>query len=184
MASFSVGTDELTVAGTIGDTPPGYERMIERALLHDDFGSSGEGTLLVVTVERASEHWPPLVVTQRFYPGPEAGFQPGAFLVSEENVLFVGAGTRIVAYDVLAPRRLWVDEANTGFWCWKRHGDVVIMSAELEMAAWDTHARKLWTTFVEPPWDYRVVEGLVHLDVMGTKSMFPVATGPQREAAG
>jgi len=52
------------------------------------------------------------------------------------------------------------------------------MSAELEMAAWDTRARKLWSTFVEPPWDYQVDGGLVHLDVMGTRSDLPIASGP------
>lgn len=106
MASFRFGTDELSVAVTIGDVPPGYETIVERALLHDDLGSSGEGTSLVVTVECASETWPRLVVAQRFSPGPEAGFQPGAFLVLEERLLLLGAGTRIVACDLSEPRRL------------------------------------------------------------------------------
>jgi hypothetical protein len=55
------------------------------------------------------------------------------------------------------------------------------MAAELELAAWDTDGRKRWTTFVEPPWEFEVVEGIIRLDVMGRKSEFPVATGPVRE---
>jgi hypothetical protein len=52
------------------------------------------------------------------------------------------------------------------------------MSAELELAAWDVHGRKLWTTFVEPPWGYRVEGGRVRLDVMGRGSSFDLTAGP------
>jgi hypothetical protein len=31
----------------------------------------------------------------------------------------------------------------------------------------------------EPPWEYRVEDGTVHLDVMGDKSAFPLAAGPR-----
>jgi hypothetical protein len=46
------------------------------------------------------------------------------------------------------------------------------------MAAWDTSGRQLWATFVEPPWSYDVVEGVVHLDVMAYQASFPVESGP------
>lgn len=58
------------------------------------------------------------------------------------------------------------------------------MAAELELAAWDIRARKLWTTFVEPPWDYAVRDGIVHLDVMGSESTFALATGPTSVRSG
>jgi len=58
------------------------------------------------------------------------------------------------------------------------------MAAELEFAAWDAHARKLWTTFVEPPWSYDVADGSVELDVMGTKSKFSITSGPPPSRAG
>jgi hypothetical protein len=61
---------------------------------------------------------------------------------------------------------------------WHRFGDYVLMSAELELAAWDIQGKKLWTTFVEPPWEYSVVGGRVHLDVMGNESVFSIAEGP------
>ncbi len=56
---------------------------------------------------------------------------------------------------------------------------MVVMSAEPEIAAWDVHGRKLWTTFVEPPWDHTVRDGVLHLDVMGTESSFPLIGGPR-----
>lgn len=90
----------------------------------------------------------------------------------------VGAGHRLLAYDLDAPRRLWEDEANCGFWGWERHGQFVVMSAELELAAWDIHGNKKWSTYVEPPWYYPVVDGEVHLDVMGGKISFPLDVGP------
>jgi hypothetical protein len=81
-ATFRVGSDEYTVSGTIGEWPTAYSAMLAHASLHDDFGVKGaDGTPLVVTVERASERWPYLVVSQRFEPGPEGGFHPGAILL-------------------------------------------------------------------------------------------------------
>ena len=162
----------------MNDSPVAHASLVEHALLHEDFGLNDDGMLLVVTAGRARSEWPVVVVSQRFSPGPEAGFQPGALLVPEYSTLFIGAGTRILAYDLDAPRRLWVDEADTGFWGWKRHGDLVIVSAELELAAWDLRGTKLWTTFVEPPWTYDVIDGELRLDVMGKLSNFPAHCGP------
>jgi hypothetical protein len=66
-----------------------------------------------------------------------------------------------------------------GFFKWMQHGKFVLMSAELELAAWDSFGRKLWSTYAEPPWDYQVQEHRVQLDVMGIKSEFDLAKGPQ-----
>jgi hypothetical protein len=58
-------------------------------------------------------------------------------------------------------------------------GDVVFMSAELELAAWSTNGEKLWTMFVEPPWSYEVTDSdEVRLDVMGTITTFDKRQGP------
>jgi hypothetical protein len=84
----------------------------------------------------------------------------------------------LLAYDLRHVRRIWEDEADTGFWGWGRHGDVILMSAELEFAAWDLHGAKLWSTFVEPPWSYEFREGRIELDVMGEKSSFDLNAGP------
>lgn len=58
------------------------------------------------------------------------------------------------------------------------------MAAEIELAAWDLQGRKPWTTFVEPPWDYQVEDGRVHLDVMGMLSDFDLVQGsaPSRQS--
>jgi hypothetical protein len=111
--------------------------------------------------------WPELVVSQRFSPGAEAGFHPGILLVPETKLLLVGAGGRLLAYDLSRFALLWEDVADTGFWGWCRHRDVIVMSAELELAAWDLAGKKLWSTFVEPPWNYSVEEMALKLDVMG-----------------
>lgn len=51
-------------------------------------------------------------------------------------MLFLGVGERILAYDLNGPTRLWEDTADTGLLGWARHGAFVVMSAELELAAW------------------------------------------------
>jgi hypothetical protein len=45
-----------------------------------------------------SEDWPFLVIAQRYH--PEASVQPSALLIPETYRLFVGAGTRLLAYDL------------------------------------------------------------------------------------
>ena len=60
----------------------------------------------------------------------------------------------------------------------RRHDDTIVMSAELELAAWDLLGRKLWTTYVEPPWEYSVSGSTLNLDVMGVKSHFNMIAGP------
>lgn len=183
--TFTVGAAEYAVSGDVGALPTAYNAIVEHATLHDDFGmKDANGTALVISVQRAAANWPELVVSQRFEPGPEAGFFPGALLIPENHILFIGAGTRLLAYDLLGIRRLWEDAADIGFWGWKRHGDVVLMSAELEFAAWDLRGKKMWTTCVEPPWDYEVRDGSVELDVIGKKSSFDMKAGPVASGRG
>ena len=123
--------------------------------------------------------WPFLVVVQQYNPSSSAGIRPGVVIVLETSILMIGAGERLLAYDLDAPRRLWQDKAELGFWGWERHGQLVVMSAELELAAWDVHGNKKWSTYVEPPWTYPVERREVRLDVMGVKTSFPLEVGPQ-----
>lgn len=177
--TIRAGCAEYTVSMTVGAPPAGYPAFLTHARLHDDFRAHGTGgTPLAIAVERTPSRWPDLLVSLRFEPGPSAGFHPGVFLVPETDLLFMGAGTRLLAYELRTPRRLWEDAAEAGFWGWRRHGDVVVMSAELELAAWDIGGEKLWSTFVEPPWSYDVRETHLHLDVIGKTSSFEVRTGP------
>jgi hypothetical protein len=85
---------------------------------------------------------------------------------------------RLLAYELDGPTRLWEDATDCGVLGWARHGGYIIMSAELELAAWDIHGEKRWSTFVEPPWEYGVREGTIHLEVMGQLTAFPLDTGP------
>jgi hypothetical protein len=171
---------QYSVSVSVGGLPSTYAALVNHAVLSEDLGiRSEEGTALFLAVGSSARNWPDLVVALRFDPGPNAGFHPGIMLVPERDLVFVGAGTSLLAYKLSPVRRLWEDFADCGFWGWKRHGDVVLMSAELELAAWDIDGRKLWSTFVEPPWSYEVHDNRVELDVMGRKSSFAIATGPK-----
>jgi hypothetical protein len=170
---------QYTVRASVGGLPLTYSEYVSHAVLSEDLGiRSAEGTALFFAVGSSARDWPDLVVALRFDPGPEAGFRPGILLVPERHLVFVGAGTSLLAYELSPVRRLWVDAADHGFWGWRRHGDIVLMSAELELAAWDVAGGKLWSAFVEPPWSFEVHGDRVELDVMGHKSNFLAAIGP------
>ena len=172
--------DQYIVTASVGGLPSMYSQYISHAVLSEDLGiRSAEGTALFFAVGNSARAWPDLVVALRFSPGPEGGFSPGILLIPERHLVFVGAGTSLLAYKLSPVGRLWEDVADFGFWGWKRHGDIVLMSAELELAAWDIDGRKMWSTFVEPPWSYEVHVDRVELDVMGQKSHFLAATGPE-----
>ena len=158
--------------------PTIYAEYVKHARLADEinFGRV-EGDICFLAVGKGSE-WPFLVVAQIYSPTAEGGFHPGALLVPETGVLFVGAGERLLAYELDSPRKLWEDVADVGFWGWARHHEVVLMSAELELAAWGMNGQKLWSMVVEPPWNYAVVDGRVELDVMGEKYSFHLSVGP------
>jgi hypothetical protein len=184
---FSGSTNEMlefcsgdyAVYVSVGTLPVTYSDYLQRAALSMDFGiRSDDGTALFFAVQGRTSRWPELAVVMRFEPEPGQGFHPGFLLIPEHHLIFVGAGTRLLAYGLSPLRHLWEDVADVGFWRWRRHGDIVLMSAELEFAAWDIHGGKLWSTFVEPPWSYQVEDGEVTLDVMGSISRFNAATGP------
>ena len=159
--------------------PASVNEYAERAQLAEQFDlSKPEGTAAFFAIGEQNL-WPSLVVAQRCVPGEDSGFHPGVLVVPETDLVFIGAGERILAYDLVGPSKIWEDSADTGFWSWDRFGDFVLMSAELELAAWDIRGRKLWTTFVEPPWSYTVKDDVVYLDVVGEKSQFPIDAGPE-----
>ncbi len=138
--------------------------------------SSSEGDVFFAAVGRNTA-WPSLVVTQRFSPC-QGGFDPGIALVPATRTVFIGAGTRLLAYRLDSPpARLWEDTAEVGFWHWSVQPEAVLMAGELEFAAWDLSGTKLWSRFVEPPWEYSVANGRVTLNVMGEVSEFTIAAG-------
>lgn len=133
---------------------------------------------LYLAVSRGEREFPFLIVSQHYAPGPDAGFNPGVYLLLETSLLFIGAGERLLAYRLDPPAQIWEDHADTGFWGWERYKDVLLMSAELELAVWNIRGEKLWSTFVEPPWDYRLDEDTISLEVMGMQASFPLHEGP------
>lgn len=173
---FSITLGPYTLSCHPDRLPDLYGHYVEHADLVEEFDLEGsKGRCCFLSVSRGTA-WPFLVVAQRYLPA--GGFHPGALFVPETELLFIGAGERLLAFRLNPPERLWMDTTACGFWGWTRHGERVILSAELELAAWDLHGAKCWSVFVEPPWDYRVSAAMIELDVMGTRSTFPIDVGP------
>lgn len=132
---------------------------------------------LVIAVDSAERT--ELVVSVAYAPGARAGFHPAVALIEETGVLFVGAGTHAYALDVKRGTILTAHPLELGFWQWKRVGELVLMSAELELAAFDLRGELRWTAAVEPPWSCVVQGDEVEVDVMDQpKRRFPLARGP------
>jgi hypothetical protein len=169
----SVALDGWTIRVQRG-LPSTFDTYCSHAKLVDQFDMKApEGDFCFVSAGPLGPDWPHLVVAQRFSPA-QGGFDPGIAFVPESRLLFIGAGRRLLAYDLKLPARLWEDAADMGFWSWSVCPDAVLMAAELELAAWDRSGRKLWSRFVEPPWTFQVVEDKVHVYVMGKRTEVPL----------
>ncbi|MDH3476392.1 MAG: hypothetical protein OEM59_22160 [Rhodospirillales bacterium] len=174
---FSLACGDFVLHCQNDGLPDLLSEFLARAQLAETIDlDSNERSVAFLSVRRGAE-WPFLVVAQHYYPAGY-GFYPGALQIPETELLFLGAGSRLLAFDLSRPARLWEDSADLGFWSWSRHSDTVLMAAELELAAWNIQGRKLWSTFVEPPWHYRVTDGRVELDVMGKLTSFNLTSGP------
>lgn len=159
---FSVSLVEYEIQCQVG-LPDLLNDYIEHATLAEQIGlGKNEGTPCFFALSRHGDPWPFLVVAQRYQ--PPHGFFPGALVVPETGRLFLGAGDRLLCYDLLKPARIWEDAADCGFWFWSRWGDVVLMGAETELAAWDIDGQKLWTRFVDPPWAHRVEGNVIEVN--------------------
>ena len=176
MISIALDSVRLVVESEI---PALHDHYLKHAKRVESFDLKSEGEFLFVAASIGDSGWPQLVVQQRYDPGPRSGFHPGLCVIPENGLLFIGAGTRLLAYSLSSLDKLWEDVTACGFWGWARHDNYVVMSAELELAVWSLRGERCWATFVEPPWTYSVRNDTVELDVMGTKSSFPLATGPQ-----
>jgi hypothetical protein len=181
MPQIVVGDWHVTVHD--GRLPASYEWYAEHALLNEAFDiRAREGRPFFVAVSTfgpaAREHGKPLLaVAQNVWPDYESGFDPGVLIVPETSLLFVGAGERLLAYDLQKPARLWEDHADCGFQAWGRYSDFVWMSAEIEFAVWRLDGTQLWTTFVDPPCDLSFADGLVTLDAFDKKRTLRMADG-------
>jgi hypothetical protein len=147
--------------------PATYTSFRENAALVEEIGlddrvAEPDSEICFVAVSADGAAWPALVVAQR-YSLTGAGCDPGVALPGGGDVVFIGAGERLLAYRLGdEPVRLWEESCDLGFFCWAMHGDTVVMSAELELA----------------PWSYTVEGARVRLDMMGTVAQFPLRRGP------
>jgi hypothetical protein len=106
--------------------------------------------------------------------------------IPSEQAVFESVGFSFLCLPVPDGGAPTIDQANEFVHFVERHrqaryGALVLMSAELEFAAWSTEGSKLWSTFVAPPWDYPVVGESVTLNVMGKKCTFHLRQGPENK---
>ena len=179
---FTVNVGDYSVTVQQGSLPAIYGDYKRHAKLCDEFSIRPHegGELCFVSVSN-SQRWPFLIVAQRFDLA-EAGFDPACLIVPDAHTLFVGAGRRVLGYRLDSPRRLFEQTVDAGFWEWSRHGDVVLMVGELELAAFDIQGNPLWNMPLQPAWEYKVANGKVHLDVLGRRTAFALREGPQHAA--
>jgi hypothetical protein len=106
------------------------------------------------------------------------GYGCGVHIVGETGVMFYGCGESVCAYDIATGTKLHHDITPHAFHSWNRHDDVVIMSGELEVAAYALDGTKLWSATVESPWDFGVTGEKMYTLVMGHRVEFPLREGP------
>lgn len=155
-----------------------YDNYVAQAKLVEDFNPdmSAENKCFI-GVSRA-DSVPFLVIVQE---APQYVFRPEALVISQENIIFLGCGERLLIYDLNEPRRLLEDSTECGFFSWNHVGNNVLMSAELELACFSLKGSKRWSAFVEPPWSYTIKDDHIELDVMGNVQSFSICDGPPRK---
>ena len=165
-----------------GSLPDIYSLYIEHADFVDEIDMQNpEGKFCFLGIREGVSvgSWPSTVVTQKYK--DEGGFNPGILVVPDTSLVFVGAGERLLCYDMKKPCKLWEEQTNVGFWEWDRVGQYVLMMAELEFGVWTTSGEKLWSTFVEPPWNFTVTGDTVELDVLGITRTLRLSDGKPAE---
>ncbi|TAY52907.1 hypothetical protein [Rhizobium leguminosarum] len=162
-----------------GSLPRIYDSYVKNAAFVDQVEPSalkGRDLFLGVCDAGSSHRWPEIVITQR-YEDASGTFHPGFLVVPETSILFIGAGERLLGYNVERREKVFEDRTDYGFWGWTRHEDYILMAAELEFGVWRKTGEKLWSAFVEPPWSFNVSGETVELDIMGQLKTFSLETG-------
>lgn len=167
---------QYTVATTT--TPEDVTTFLrENAVLHYAFHhSEPDYNYLAVGITDCGLS-PDLLIEGWYKPGPQQGFHPGVLLVPESNTAFIGAGTELLICSLAPIKLLSHQQTECGFWSWRRVNNVVLMSAELELAVWNIQGEKLWSRFVEPPWHYDIQGETLLLDIMGSNIRLDLASG-------
>ena len=89
---------------SFGSLPILYSSYVEHAVLCDEFDIKGsDGSVCFLGVGQSRSAWPTVIVSQRFE--TDGGFNPGALIAPSTATLFVGAGERLLAYDLRRRRR-------------------------------------------------------------------------------
>lgn len=160
-----------------GSLPSLYSSYVAHARFVDEIGiKEDSGKILFVGITPPSSSWPEIIVCQRYSPS-DGGFSPGILLVPETCTLFIGAGERIVGYDIRARQKLWEEPIDCGFWGWEKVGEHVLLVAEMEFGVWTSSGERLWSTYVEPPWDFHVNGNVIELNVMEKKRRLRISDG-------
>lgn len=178
MFAVPIGSYELLC--TSGKEPDLFEMYIERTKLFEDINDSSDQYARTCFIAVYRHNQAQAALTLKLTYEPAGGVYPSVLLVEETNVLFVGAGETLLAYQLNESTKLWHDTNDSGFHGWERHGNFVLMSAELEVAAWDIHGKKLWSMFAEPPYDFKVRDGIVYMNRMDEQLIFPIHKGPKK----
>ncbi len=176
---ISISMEDWDLQMEDGSLPSIFTSYLKNAEFVDQIDvNNDEGRFLFVGISKGATNngWPSLVIVQK-YQDHRQTFSPGFLVVPDTSLVFLGAGERLLCYDLEGKARLWEDETGCGFWSWSKSGSYVLMSAELEFGVWNESGKKLWSTFVEPPWSFAIEEQTVELDVMGTIQKFRLSDG-------
>ena len=167
--AFEVGAGGFRVTLS-SEAPAGLD---ERRVQVDRPSEDEDREPCYVLVQRAGGA-PTLLVIGRLRPDHDCGVH----LVESTGVMFYGCGESVCAYDMATGKKLHHDITPYAFHSWGRHGDIVIMSGELEIAGYTLDGTKVWKATVESPWDYTVSGGKMATIVMGHRVEFPLTEGP------
>ncbi len=110
--------------------------------------------------------------------------------VPEAETLFIAGGELALAYQLNPPRHVMNADAECGFWTWHRAGDVIVMESELNLVAFDTRGKTLWTAWFEPPHSVWVEGDNLRLEaehcnhIRDFKGVVPAREGPPQGPKG
>lgn len=153
--------------------PDLYAKYIKHAKLAEEYDLDNRGGETFFISVGDKENWPFLTIAQCYEPCA-GGFHPGFLVIPESDLLFIGAGQRILLYDLKQVKKVDEDFYNEGFLGWIRYRDYVIMLAELDVTCWKLSGEKMWSRFVEPPYNVQFEDNKIILDIMGKKIKFDI----------
>ena len=115
----------------------------------------------------------------QFYEQMSESITPGVLIVPETDRLFIGAGSRMLAYDLTTRRRLWIEDAQEMmlFWGWLRRGQHVFAMGELELAVYGLDATPRFRIAADPPWPFEVSGAVLTVETDSETRGYSMADG-------